>query len=174
VQNRTESSRVPTSLTYHLSDIYLEELNRFLADRSEEAYSPPLSLLLEPFFAVLARTPSKATYTHVQSAVLQPLLKSFSAVLNPVSDAAEEREEDDDEAPPRKRPRLDTDADLINVCTQCALSPHSLRPEEPTLLYKALLKHVFDIASDSTTRDANRRRLYNLWKTARAEDDEDS
>ena len=43
--------------------------------------------------------------------------------------------------------------------------------DSPTLK-KHLLKEMFDVASEPDTRDANRRRLYSLWKE-HMEDDED-
>jgi ribosomal RNA-processing protein 1 len=171
IRTRPSNTRIPPSLMYHLSDIYLEELNKILADQPADAYAPPLPFLLVPFFTILSRTPTKMAYNHVQSAVLKPLFDGLSAVLDSPSDLAEEL--DGDEAPPRKRPRLDADADLANVCTRSALVRHSPRAAEPKTLHKALLKQVLDIASAEGTRDANRRRLYEFWKAARTDDDDD-
>ncbi|KAI6031468.1 hypothetical protein BKA83DRAFT_4200779 [Pisolithus microcarpus] len=70
--------RLPSSLSYHLADIYLEELDKVIA--SLDSPSPvPLLSLVHPFITLAARTPTSTTYKHLENALFRPLL----AVLRP-------------------------------------------------------------------------------------------
>ncbi|KAJ7293746.1 nucleolar protein,Nop52-domain-containing protein [Mycena rebaudengoi] len=50
--------RVPTSLAYHLSDLFIEELDKALASALESMPPAPLATLLDPFITLAARTPT--------------------------------------------------------------------------------------------------------------------
>ncbi len=78
--------RVPASLSYHIADIYVEELDKALA--SKPSPSPaPLSLLLEPFFILASRTPTSTTYKRIQSSLFDPV---FTALV-PESEDGDDR-----------------------------------------------------------------------------------
>ncbi|KAI0720137.1 Nop52-domain-containing protein [Fomitopsis betulina] len=153
-----EDIRVPTSLAYHLADIYLEELEKVLGTSSESSPPPaPLSTLLDPFVALAARAPTKVTYERIESALLEPL---FTA-LTP---------KPDDEPPSRKKPRLGPAYSNI-VANACATDPKTEGAVERVKLRKILLRRIFDVASEEDTRDANRRKMYNLWKIHTEDED---
>ncbi|CCL98081.1 uncharacterized protein FIBRA_00075 [Fibroporia radiculosa] len=153
--------RVPASLAYHLADIYLEELDKALSSPLNSSPAPaPLSTLSTPFFTLAARTPSNASYQRIQSAFLEPLFSAF------------ESPRDIDEPPLRKRPRLSSPIYENIVVNACISNPKSEGVMAGPELRKALLKCMFEIASEQDTRDANRRKLYNLWKS-KLEDDGD-
>ncbi|PCH34048.1 hypothetical protein WOLCODRAFT_87225 [Wolfiporia cocos MD-104 SS10] len=92
-----DDPRVPASLSYHLADIYLQELEKALGNPPQPLSLPaPLSTLLTPFITLAARTPSNITYQRIQSTLLEPLFSSLKPARH------------DDEPPSRKRPRLST------------------------------------------------------------------
>ncbi|KZT74939.1 Nop52-domain-containing protein [Daedalea quercina L-15889] len=158
----SDDTRVPTSLAYHLADIYLEELDKVLEDLPEPSPPPaPLSMLLNPFFALAARAPTKITYERIQSALMEPLFTALSP-------------EPDDEPPSRKRPRLITPTYSSLIANACSSDPESEGAVESGKLRKVLLRRMFEVASEEDTRDANRRKMYNLWKRYSEDEESDS
>ncbi|KAI0318993.1 ribosomal RNA processing protein [Amylostereum chailletii] len=155
-------NRVPPSLAYHLCDIYLEELNKIIENAEEESSLPaPLTTLVSPFITLAARTPSNHTFGRVRSTVMDPL---FDALVPPR-----------DETPPSQKKRRLLDVGLSRLAVNSCLSfPETEGPMDVTRLRKGLLKSMFAIASDSETRDSNRRKLYGFWRQYAEEDDDDS
>ncbi|KAG6901818.1 hypothetical protein C0995_007617 [Termitomyces sp. Mi166 len=159
--------KVPTSLAYHLADIYVEELDKVLSLSTSptDSLPAPLHPLLIPFLLLAAQTPVSVTYKRIQSALMDPL---FSA-LNPPPE---------DEEPLSKRTRLTTTESQPGlyscvVINSCYENPKTEgRVDGPTLRMK-LLRLVFEIASRPETRDSNRRKLYALWKDGADEFEED-
>jgi len=149
--------RVPTSLAYHLSDIFIEELEKALVSVPEpEAILPaPLSTLLTPFFLLAARTPISTTYKRVQSEVFTPLFSALSSPQPP-----------EDQPPAQKRMRLDPEVQQqypILASNACFDTP-SEGKIEGAILRKKLLRRIFEIASEPDTRDSSRRKMYALFK----------
>ncbi|KAI9512493.1 Nop52-domain-containing protein [Russula earlei] len=155
-----DDNRVPPSLKYHLADVYLEELEKVLAWDSEATDErpprAPLDAVIAPFLTVLARTSSNHTFERVMSAVLEPLIQSLAS-----PGAAE--------PPSKKRRRLLGD-ELSYIADNSCISSSST--VDKSSLHRALLNHVFSVASEQDTRDWNRRRLYKFWKS-NLEDDHD-
>jgi ribosomal RNA-processing protein 1 len=156
-------TRVPVSLGYHLADIYIEELDKMLKPRVEEeeqgSVAPaPLMMLLSPFLGLAACTTSKHTYDRIVSAVLDPLLEAFSTRS--------------DEPPSQKRRRLSGNNYHALVQFSCLTNAEGILDKEA--LRKALLRSVFDVASEQETRDSNRRRLYAFWREHMEDEDEHS
>ncbi|KAH9947101.1 Nop52-domain-containing protein [Amylocystis lapponica] len=139
-----EDIRVPASLSYHLADIYLEELDKALGNTPTRSLPAPLSTILTPFLTLAARTPTA--------------------------------DGEDDEGGPRrrKRPRLSTPTYTNLTCNACATDPTSEGALESGKLKKALLRQLFEVASEQDTRDANRRKMYAFWKNHTEEEDEES
>jgi len=156
-----DDSRVPSSLRYHLADIYLEELDKVLTwdpeAGDERPPRAPLDTLIAPFLTLLARTPSNHTFERVMSAVLEPLIQS----LAPPGSA---------EPPSKKRRRLLGNEMSFVADNSCVAS---LPSADKSSVHQALLKQVFSIASEQDTRDSNRRRLYKFWKSHLEDDDDD-
>jgi len=145
--------RVPTSLAYHLADIYLEELDKAVASsRLASPLPAPLSTLFFPFFNLAARTSNNTTYKRVQSALLDPLFDALKPVHS------------------------DRPEDFPNILRNACLSnPHTEGAMDSVMLRKVLLRQLFEVASDQHTRDSNRRKLYVFWKdNAEDTDEEDS
>ena len=154
--------RVPTGLAYHLADIYIEELDKALG-ASEDPLPAPLCTLVEPFLTLAARTLNKTTYERLQSALLEPLLSA----LAPAAPS-----EDDDGERRRKRARLSEVQFEHVVANACVAQPKEGAVPAVTAK-KALLKQLFEVAGAESTRDANRRKLFALYKS-HTDDDEDA
>ncbi|KAF7347692.1 rRNA processing protein [Mycena venus] len=155
--------RVPTSLAYHLSDIYVEELDKALASAVEPFLPAPLSTLLTPFFLLAARTPTSTTYKRIQSEVFTPLFSALSSLQPP-----------EDQPRAQKRIRLDPDVQEQQypalVSNTCFDSPTEGKIEGG-ILRKKLLRRIFEIASEPDTRDSSRRKMYALFKESTEDDD---
>ncbi|KAI0639972.1 Nop52-domain-containing protein [Trametes polyzona] len=157
-----EDQRVPTSLAYHLADIYLEELDKAYGNPPSPSPLPaPLTTLMAPFFTLAARTPTSTTYQRIQSALLDPLYEALST-------------SHDSDEPSRKRPRLSTPSFSNVIPNACSTRPKDEGALSSSALKKILLEKMFEIASEPDTRDSNRRKLYALWKEHTEDDDEDS
>ncbi|KAF8167625.1 nucleolar protein,Nop52-domain-containing protein [Crassisporium funariophilum] len=155
--------RVPTSLAYHIADIYIEELDKSLGTATS-CLPAPLSTLLDPFFILAARTPLSVTYKRIKTALLEPL---FSALVPQV--------DDDDEQPKSKRIRLSSQsAPYPHLITNaCMVDPELEGAVDGVILKKKLLRRIFEVASQTDTRDSNRRKMYSLWKEGSEEDVDD-
>ncbi|KAF8216044.1 nucleolar protein,Nop52-domain-containing protein [Mycena galopus ATCC 62051] len=149
--------RVPTSLAYHLSDIYVEELDKALASAPEPTPAP-LSTLLAPFFTLAARTPTSITYKRVQSEVFAPL---FHALSPPPPE---------DQPPAHKRMRLDPNVQYPTLVANASFDRPSEGKIEGGILRKKLLRRIFEIASEPDTRDSSRRKMYALFKESTEDD----
>jgi ribosomal RNA-processing protein 1 len=147
---------VPASLAFHVCDIYLEELDKTLAVPSPSPV--PLSAILSPFFTLAAHTQTNTTYKHIQETILDPL---FTA-LKPLQ--AEEPSSG-------KRPRLEPS--YSNLVSNSCVSDTKEGALDAVKLRKALLRRLFEVASEEGTRDSNRRKMYVLFKAAK-EDEDDS
>ncbi|KAJ7110043.1 Nop52-domain-containing protein [Mycena epipterygia] len=154
--------RVPTSLAYHLSDIFIDELEKVLATAPEPLLPAPLSTLLTPFFVLAARTPTSVTYKRIQSEVFTPLFSALSPAPPP-----------EDQPPAPKRIRLDPGIQQPEypalVANACFDSP-SDGNIEGVVLRKKLLRRIFEIASEPDTRDSSRRKMYALFKESTEDD----
>ncbi|KAI0782347.1 ribosomal RNA processing protein [Irpex lacteus] len=167
--------KVPPSLPYHLADIYLEELDKALnASTSQESPTPaPLSTLLDPFISLAAGARAKLTVQRIESALLAPLFDAFDSALSPEASSSQSDDEDAEENQrSRKRARLDISPDFPHILAHSCLTPST---DAKTLtareLKKGLLKRLFEVASDTKTRDGNRRKMYAFWKARASEDD---
>jgi ribosomal RNA-processing protein 1 len=144
-----EDTRVPASLACHLADVYLEELDKVLANA--ESLPAPLSIVLAPFFALMAHTSTNATYKHIQSVLMYPLFVALSPKEN-------------DPTRSGKRARLDAPTYENIVGRGCLLDPLSEGRIEAAMLRNALSLQIFEVASQDATRPANRKRMYAFWK----------
>ncbi|KIK30210.1 hypothetical protein PISMIDRAFT_644766 [Pisolithus microcarpus 441] len=140
--------RLPSSLSYHLADIYLEELDKVIA--SLDSPSPvPLLSLVHPFITLAARTPTSTTYKHLENALFRPLL----AVLRPHRTSN-----------PQKRARL-SGSPLANIpSAACKHDPSSEGAIDAPTLRQEVLQMLFDIASTESARDSNRRKMHALYR----------
>lgn len=155
--------RVPAGLSYHLSDVYLEELNKAI-QTGKPPHPAPLAPLLNPFFILAAQTPSTVTYQRVESALFGPLFTALTSGPDEDVTSSSKRV---------RRPVVDELDYPYLIANSCMCDPKTEGQLRSELLKKKMLRVVFDVASRTDTRDANRRKLYNLWKRAADEDGED-
>jgi len=153
--------RVPTSLSYHIADIYVEELDKSLGSISDPLPAP-LGTLFDPFFVLAARAPTSVTYKRIQSAVFEPLISTL------------EPEARSEEPPKSKRIRLNEDSPYPHLLKNaCFDDPEREGTQDGADLKKKILRRMFEIASQPETRDSNRRKMYTLWKESYDEDVEE-
>ncbi|KAB5594509.1 Ribosomal RNA-processing-like protein [Ceratobasidium theobromae] len=158
-----DDKRVPASLSYHLADIYLEELDKAL-NTTDQASTPKSH---EPsgfsqFHTVQTRTSNKITYGRMQTALFVPLLDALSA-----RSSLSNTDELDSQQRKRKRsseiyPNL-TES-MCEPGTENAGNHLAQAIKSPQDVTRDVLKAIFDAAGDADTKDANRRKMYALWK----------
>jgi ribosomal RNA-processing protein 1 len=151
---------VPPGLSYHLSEIWLTELEKASAIASVQ--NPvPLKPVLAPFLTFAAKTQSKVAYQQIQTNLIDPLL---SALSPPPSLA-------DQPPPPKRLKTSSTQDDLPNLLANSCLSPQD-GPSERSQLRKGVLEYIFEVASQEDSRDSNRKRLYAICNANIDEDDD--
>ncbi|KAL5535299.1 hypothetical protein ACEPAF_3393 [Sanghuangporus sanghuang] len=158
-------NRIPTSLSLHLADIYLVELDKAIASfdstsNSDDLRPVPILSLLHPFLDLASRTTSNVTYQRI-----------FDEVFHPLFLALKPRQSTSPEPPQKKRPRLETDPAFENVIVNSCLEDSAEEDKvDKDQLRKALLRRMFDVASESDARESNRRKMHTVWKAAMAEE----
>ena len=156
--------KVPSGLTYHLSDVFIEELDKVLIDTSPSDKPAPICLLLEPFLALCAQTLSKVTFKRVQTSVLEPVIAAYSE---------ENSAREDEKERPSKRSRMEKDTTYSGLGkASCLWSADEGRLDRPQIL-KGLRRAIFEVAGQHDTKDASRRKLYALCKEIDVDSDEE-
>ncbi|ODN98083.1 hypothetical protein I350_07725 [Cryptococcus amylolentus CBS 6273] len=159
-----EDRSVPESLANHLSDIYLEELDKVLALPEVTSQPPcPLAALLTPHTILLARTPTKTVHTRLMSSLFTPILTSLSlASSTPVADS--ER--------PAKRTKKEEPmyAHIVMHSTAKVGGKERSTPEE---LKGSVLRGMFNAAAHGGATEPNRRKIYKVWREEGGDDDDD-
>jgi len=158
-------SKIPTSLLYHLGDIYLEELEKALKE-SDPCCHAPLSALLGPFVDIMACTNSNITFKRLCGNILEPILDALNHTLG------EEDENNSPQEPPPKRVRLSSLTPDYTYLCQNVSGSFSNKPESPQIVLQRILQDCFQAASRSDTRDSNRRKLYTIWRTGMQDTEE--
>jgi ribosomal RNA-processing protein 1 len=161
--------KVPTSLPFHLSEIYIDELEKVSSDlvqsdSEKPSTSPhpiPLSTLLDPFLQLSIRTVSNPTYKHIEDNLFVPLLSALSE-WSPPSPRNDDSSDEDDE-PRSKRQRL-SECDYPNLVSIAAFNTDDAEPIQPKVLSTRLARSIFQTAGREETRDSNRRKLYKMCR----------
>lgn len=149
----------------------MEELDKALASSSASDPLPaPIVTLFNPFYAMLANTTAKATFQRIQTACLEPLLSAISHEVDAQGEDEDQDEEGDEERAPKRR-RLSASEYENMLQSACATSPKEGAMGKAALK-KAVLRRIFEVASEEGTKEANRRKLYAFVKS-HADDDED-
>jgi len=162
--------RVSIGLIYHIADVYLEELEKVLRSSDSDASKPvPIATLLSPFFNLAAQTPLSTTFKHLQSTLWEPLLSSC------VPSDTNFVDEDELRAPKRRRVDKSAQDSYSSILSNACLDDASVEEKLPSnLLRKKILRRLFEVASHVETKDANRRKLYALWKAEKDDEDDES
>ena len=155
-------ARVPAGLSYHLSEIWLAELNKACASASAAATRKPvpLKVVLAPFLTLAAQTPNKVTYQQIRTNLIDPLLSALSPPPEP-------------DEPPFPEPPKTSGAqnDLSDLLANSSLSP-SDEPLDRGRLLKGMVEYIFEVASREDSKDSNRRKLYVICSANLDEDDD--
>ncbi|KAF8585131.1 Nop52-domain-containing protein [Ramaria rubella] len=151
-----EDNRVPSSLAYHLADIYLEELDKAVESSSGSAV--PLCTMLSPFLTLSACTHSSTTYQRLQTSLFAPLFSELASVCTKTNPSYEASGE-----PKLKRSRM-SDPTLQHLIPNSRGDNRQKGPQTPQELRRLIYQRIFDVASQEGTRDTNRRKLYAIWK----------
>lgn len=132
--------KTPTSISYHIIDIYLEELEKAVSaqgsEEGAEGQTPvPVVSLLQPFATTITLTSNKIHFQRILDNVFDPVLDGLITDSEPAS---------------KKRRRMDVKPDTI-----------------PTVLAgqgedtgKAVIKALFDSGASAETDSVTRKRLY--------------
>ncbi|CAE7203137.1 unnamed protein product [Rhizoctonia solani] len=152
-----DDKTVPASLSYHFADIYLEELDKAL-ETGDNDCETPLITLLQPFIHLSSRTSNKITYGRMQTALFVPLLDTLvTRATIPSADSADSQQ--------RKRKRSsETYPNLVESACKPKTQVDGAPSATPQDVAKEVLKAIFDVAGHIDTKDANRRKMYALWK----------
>lgn len=169
-------SKIPSSLSYHLSDVYLEELNKVLSSDEQSPTPAPILKVLEPFFTLLAQTSNNAGYTRIQDAFFQPLLGSLRHANTEKRPAKRARIEPETknglEIKEEPFPLFSITQNSITASTTAENDMSDLpAPSLPRDVEKAVRAMLFTTAGQKSTRDANRRKMFKLWRTGEQEDE---
>ncbi|WVR08021.1 hypothetical protein IAU60_005065 [Kwoniella sp. DSM 27419] len=163
-----EDRRVPSSIATHISDIYLDELNKALAlPEVDSQPACPFIAVLQPHIALLARTPTSTVHTRLMSSIFTPLLDSLAAASPTLS------LERDAERPSKRSKKADPMYAHI-VMHSCVGEQGQADPANPDKLRQGLLKRMFEAAADSKATESNRRKVYQVWRQEGGDDDDDN
>lgn len=155
---------MPPGLVYHIADVYLEELDKVQSSAPLEEAPVPLTLIIAPLLSLSAQTTSKVAFKRLRTAAWEPLLESLSP---------SQVESEDEEERPRKRSRVDKNGTLPGLHRNSCLDDPSHGRLNKDSLCKGVRRKIFEVASDPSTRDSNRRQLYKLWKEEGGMDSDD-
>ncbi|WRT69712.1 uncharacterized protein IL334_006702 [Kwoniella shivajii] len=162
-----EDRKVPTSIATHLSDIYLDELNKALAlPEVDSQPACPLVAVLEPHITLLTRTTTSTVHTRLMASIFTPLLESLTLASPSL---ALER---DAERPP-KRTKKDEPMYAHIVMHSCTGQEGRVERSSASALRRGLLKRMFEAAADGKTGESNRRKVYTVWREEGGDDDDD-
>ncbi|KZS93161.1 Nop52-domain-containing protein [Sistotremastrum niveocremeum HHB9708] len=156
-----DNPKLPNSLTYHVIDLYLEEIQRSLQE-SSPCHPAPLHTLLDPFIILASKTSNNITYDRLQSSLFDPLIQALNAPT----------ESEDVNPPPAKRLRT-LAPDLTFLCQHACLdsADEPIDPMPPRELRKTLLRNIFERASHEDSRVSNRKKMYQIWRNAMEEEE---
>ncbi|KAA1088316.1 hypothetical protein PGT21_002526 [Puccinia graminis f. sp. tritici] len=153
--------KTPQSITYHVSDIFLEELNRVLEKRADRP--APIVPLLAPLIHGLSQSrPGTATFRKILENVFEPLFANLDLFIS-------ERTKMPKSSTIEIYPTFETS--LISSSNQ-SVTPSASRSDFQTIR-SDLLSLLFQAGSNPLCSDANRKKIYNYWYTKRGIEDEE-
>ena len=150
---------VPSSLSTHLGDIYLDELDKVLAlPEVNSQPACPLTAVLQPLTTLIARTPTATVHTRIISSLHTPLLNALAA-------ASDTERPGEHEQP---------DAVYAHIVMGCCLGNQGSEPAvSPKDLRKGVLASLFSTAADPDANETDRRKIYKVWREEGGDDDDD-
>ncbi|GAA5821175.1 hypothetical protein JCM10212_002576 [Sporobolomyces blumeae] len=144
-----ESPKTPHSLTFHVADVFLDELERVASSSESSSPSIPLVALLRPYFHTLTIAPSSPIFARIIEQLVKPLLV---AAFPPVKPAGRRRKKD---GPPPPRPEYPA---IIENCVEGKDLEDGAR--QGTEVAKKVLRGLFSEGGKPDVDDNNRRKIY--------------
>ncbi|GAB5588838.1 hypothetical protein Unana1_03738 [Umbelopsis nana] len=134
------NKKIPDSIRYHLSDIYLGELEKVVNAQlnslaEEDDIEIPTTELLDAFTNLLAKTPNKITAKKVSDNIFIPILEQFaSELLHFENQMQKEKSEEDDDDENDERPPFIYDVDTLEKALgHAAEDPETYGPNKKKL-----------------------------------------
>ncbi|POW08432.1 hypothetical protein PSTT_07493 [Puccinia striiformis] len=145
--------KTPLSITYHITDIFLSELNRVLQNKGDHKPAPILKLL-NPFMHGLSNSrPGTVTFQKIIDNIFDPLFANLDLFIS-----------DRTQVPKSSTIEIYTSFETHLISSDNSKNLTSIRNEILDLLFKA--------GSDPTCTPSNRKKIYNYWFSKRGIDDE--
>lgn len=175
--------QVPAGLTYHMTDVYLDELEKALvwaesqADSSSTSNEPPRAPvlnLLKPMLDTASTCHSSTVLDKIQSNVLEPLWEDcLAADAQTAERAVKRRRKNGRMVQPTEAEAEQDEGDVVYpaILRSSGLTPLKLR--------QRIFKDLFESASREEAVPSRRRKIYALWQQERerrentGEDDEE-
>lgn len=180
--------KVPDGITYHLADIYIDELEKAVqttqdGEEEDQAESVPALRLLQPFIDTMSTCHSSLVYDRIYDAVLRPfledcLLKTIEAGSD-AEDVGQKRKTTTAEIA-SKRQRREEDLDGVSANEEEEEEEGEEEGEiESACQYPGIISHLessartirkeifgamFLSASRADSLEARRRRMYRLCR----------
>lgn len=167
--------KVPDGITYHLADVFLEELDRALVTRAETGNDTglgpvPVLRLLQPFIGTMATCHSPLVYDRISHGVLDPFLQDCLTLQE--EEQKKKRKTKSTGTGSSKRRKRETvesvreassdEDDEESGCQFPALMQQA--GKTGSTLRSESFQAIFQAASRSDSIEARRRRLYRLCK----------
>ncbi|PLW48600.1 hypothetical protein PCASD_03357 [Puccinia coronata f. sp. avenae] len=152
--------KTPLSITYHVTDIFLEELNRVLEKRSDRP--APIVPLLAPLIHGLSQSrPGTATFRKLIEHVFEPLFANLEFFISHRTKIPESSTIDIYDS---------FETSLISSTNQPAASGTR---SDFQAIRTDLLSLLFQAGSNHLCLDSNRKKIYNYWYSKRGIDDDE-
>lgn len=164
-------------VTFHLLDVYLEELNGALQspvprrqgqdDDGAEAGFCPTKRLMEPFVHMAACCFDAATYERIMEKVFNPLLEDCLVRTAEIQLREAEEEEEDEEqekGPKRKRARKPDDEEADEDSSVQFLAILKATRGDALDLRKDIFEALFEEASKAEANGARRKKIYAMFR----------
>lgn len=156
--------RVPDSLTYHFTDVFLTDLEKVCSASVEDDQSSrgPVELLLRPIVRTAATCHSKTVYDKIMRNIVQPL---DDDLLLGVKTRRRQQQEDGDEEEEEKEREFPSIPRASSLQSEVKFRAH-------------LYKIIFEEASSQDALPPNRRKMYAYFQKEtdrkEVEDEDDS
>jgi ribosomal RNA-processing protein 1 len=150
LRNSVESPKTPHSLTFHLSDIFLDELER--VSTNSPSQSVPLVALLQPYMLTLTVAPSSPIFARLIENIFKPLLTAF---FPPPSKPQPRRRKKD--GPPPPRPEY---PQILDHCIEGKGEGQGDGQTVGDAVAKKVLKSLFEVGGQPDVDEHNRRKIY--------------
>jgi ribosomal RNA-processing protein 1 len=164
-----QDKSVPSSLASHLADVYLEELDKVLAE-GDVAPAPVVDLVY-PHILLLARTRTQAVHTRLMTVVFTPLITALSPRVVEVVERPAKRLRGPVPVPAPVVADDDDDEDALFAAiarTAAVEGKQATKAQAKT----ALLQAMFKEAAQEGAVESNRRKIYTVVRE-QGDDDED-